>query len=166
MVDDPGRSKNPPTGQTAEDKCEIVDFLLDSIACYLPLIPTDDVLKCGSMNDVWKLIRIHSNIEATGSLLNGVWNVTRQPDESPQALWSRLKQQYDDCLMKRDELKYIDTKLEVDEVMSPTLHNVIILHWLQLIHPKMRDMVTQRYAKELRDASIWPEISRSIDRHC
>ena len=166
LVDDPGRSNDPATGQTAEEKCEIVDFLLDSIACYLPLIPTDDILKCGSLNAVWKLIRIHSNIEATGSLLNGVWNVTRQPDESPQALWSRLKQQYDDCLMKRDELKYIDGKLQSDEVMSPTLHNVIILHWLQLIHPKMRDMVTQRFAKELRDASyasIWPEISRSID---
>ena len=50
--------------------------------------------------------------------------------------------------------------------MSPTLHNVIILHWLNLIHPKLRDMVTQRFSKELRNsgyASIWPEISRSID---
>ena len=86
LVDDPGRSNDPATGQTAEEKCEIVVFLLDSIACFLPLIPTDDILKCGSLNAVWKLIRIHSNIEATGSLLNGVWNVTRQPDESPQAL--------------------------------------------------------------------------------
>ena len=56
--------------------------------------------------------------------------------------------------------------MNYDEELSPTLHNVIILHWLQIIHPKMRDLVTQRFSKELRNAtyaSIWPEISRSID---
>ena len=164
--DDPGRAADPPTGQTAEEKCEIIDFLLETIAQYCPLIPHNDIVNQGSLEDVWQLIRLHSNIETTGGLLNSVWNITREPNESPQALWSRLKQQYDDCLLRADTLKYVDAKLVINEAMSPTLHNVIILHWLQLIHPKMRDMVTQRFSKELRDAtyaSIWPEISRSID---
>ena len=166
LQDDAGRSQNPPTGQTKEEKCELVDFMLEQISMYCPLIPQQDIVHCESLDAVWKLIRIHNDIEPTGALLNAVWSITRQPNESPQALWSRLKQQYDDALLKRHTLKYVEAELDEDEVMSPTLHNVIILHWLQLIHPKMRDMVSQRFSRELRDAtyaSIWPEISRSID---
>ena len=166
LKDDAGRSQNPPTGQTKEEKCETIDFMLETIAQYCPLIPHYDIINQSSLDEVWKVIRLHSNIEITGGLLNSVWNVVREPNESPQALWSRLKQQYDDCLIRANTLKYVDAKLVINEAMSPTLHNVIILHWLQLIHPKMRDLVTQRFSKELRDAtyaSIWPEISRSID---
>ena len=50
--------------------------------------------------------------------------------------------------------------------MSPTLHCTVILHWLNILHPKLRDLVTQRFCTELRNASyaaIWPEISRSVD---
>jgi hypothetical protein len=139
---------------------------LETIAQYCPLIPHIDITNCGSLAEVWQVIRLHSNIETSGALLNNVWNISRQPDETPQSLWSRLKQHYDDALIRKESLKYKDKALTVDEVMSPTLHNVIILHWLQIIHPKLRDMVTQRFSKELRDstyASIWPEISRSID---
>ena len=74
--------------------------------------------------------------------------------------------EYDDSLPRKNTLTYIDGPLNYDEELSPTLHNVTILHWLQIIHPKMRDLVTQRFSKELRNAtyaSIWPEISLSID---
>ena len=167
LHNDPGLSADPPTGGlTAADKCEIVDFMLETIAQYCPLIPHADIFRCGSLNAVWQVIRLHNDIESSGVLLNSLWNVTRQPNESPQALWSRLKQQYDDSLLRKNTLKYVDAPLNYDEELSPTLHNIIILHWLQIIHPKMRDLVTQRFSKELRDAtyaSIWPEISRSID---
>ena len=152
--------------KSAEYKCEIIDFLLETIAQYVPLIPQADILNCGSLVEVWQVIRLHSNIEPSGALLNQVWNTVRQPGESPQALWSRLKQQYDDCLLRPKGLFYTDKQVTAAEVMSPTLHNVIILHWLQIIHPKLRDLVTQRFSKELRNAtyaSIWPEISKSID---
>ena len=63
-------------------------------------------------------------------------------------------------------MKYIDAPLTEDEELSPTLHNTIILQWLDLLHPQLRDLVTQRFITQLRDntyAALFPEISRSVD---
>ena len=141
----PYRNCETDTGdhpKSAEYKCEIIDFLLETIAQYVPLIPQADILNCGSLAEVWQVVRLHSNIEPSGALLNQVWNTVRQPGESPQALWSRLKQQYDDCLLRPKGLFYTDKQVTAAEVMSPTLHNVIILHWLQIIHPKTISLKT------------------------
>ena len=152
---------------TAEEKCDIVDMMLMQISNFCPTIPHNDIVKdCASLNEVWQTIRLHSNIESSGALLNDCFNITRNSSETPQQLYSRLKQAYDDSLIKANSLKYRDAVLAADEELSPTLHCSIILHWLQLLHPGLRDLVTQRFGTELRGASyaaIFPEISRSVD---
>ena len=50
--------------------------------------------------------------------------------------------------------------------MSPSLENIVVLHWLQLVHPSRPRVVKQRYGTELRShtlASIKPEISQVLD---
>lgn len=152
---------------SAEEKAEIVDLLLEQIANYAPTVPRNDIVKDSkSLKEVWSKIKLQYNQQQTGSLLNDCWNIKRQPDETPQALYARLKQAYDECLLTEGGLKYIDGPLEEDEEMSPTLHNVIILQWLELLHPKLRQAVTQKFVTQLRDqtyASLYPEISRSIE---
>ena len=65
-----------------------------------------------------------------------------------RALYSRIKQAYDNNLIQKNSIKYKDKKLTEDEEMSPTLHCTIILHWMQILHPKLQDLVTfvQSYA--------------------
>ena len=49
--------------------------------------------------------------------------------------------------------------------MSPTVENIIVLTWLQLISPSLPQLVKQRYGTELRVrtlASIKPEISQAL----
>lgn len=154
--------------KTAEEKCATIDFMLDTIAQFCPKIPHNDiVLECKSLKEVWQVIRLHSNIQTSGALLNDIWNIKRLPNETPQALYSRIKQSYDDCLFRANTLVYRDTLYAEDEVMSPTLHCTIILHWLQVLHPRLRDHVTQKFCSELRNvsyAAIWPDICRSVDR--
>ena len=157
-----------PEGKTAADKCVIVDMMLDQISNWtLNVIPRNDITRdCGSINEVWQKLRLFFNYETTGALLNEVWNVSREPDESPQALYSRLKQLYDDNLLKAYGLHHVDGPIVEDEELSPTLHNTIILHWLNILHPRLRDVVTQRFTTELRNstyAKIFPEISRCIN---
>ena len=157
-----------PRGMTAETKCIIVDQMLEQLSNWtLNIIPRNDITRdCASLEAVWQKCRLYYNMESTGSLLNEVWNITREPDETPQALYSRLKQQYDDNLLRSHGLNHVDGPLSEDEELSPTLHNTIILHWLNILHPKLRDVVTQRFATELRDstyARIFPEISRCIN---
>ena len=154
-------------GLSAEDKCILVDLLLDQIANFCPVIPRNDIIKdCADLDSVWQRIRLFFNLQSTGSLLNECWNIKRGQDETPQALYARLKQCYDDNLLCKNGLEHIDGKLTEDEELSPTLHNTIVLHWLQLLHPRLRDLVTQRFATELRNmtyAALFPEISRSLD---
>ena len=152
--------------QTREERATLVDLLLDQISNYCPLIPRNDITKDSAcLTDVWKKIRQYYNKESTGSLLNDVWNVCREIDEEPQALFGRMKQMYDDNLLTAYGIEHVDGALNVDEEMSPTLLNTVILHWLQVLHPDLRDLVTQRFVTELRTktyAAIFPAISRSV----
>ena len=153
--------------KSVDTKCAEVDILLEQIANYVPLIARNDIVKdCASLNDVWQKIRLFYNIQTSGSLLNSCWNIKRNVDESPQALYARIKQAYDDNLLKADGLIHTDGKLKEDEEMSPTLLNTVILHWLQILHPQLRDLVSQKFATELRNSTyayIFPEISKSVD---
>ena len=153
--------------KSKEEKAVAVDLILDQIANWASCIPRNDITRdCRSLNDVWSKIRQFYNKQITGSLLNEVWNVKRESEETPQALFARMKQMVDDNLLTTDGLNHIDGKVNEDEELSPTLHNYLILHWLQLLHPDLRELVTQRFITQLRDntyASILPEISRSVD---
>ena len=153
--------------KSREEKAMEVDMLLDQIANYAECIPRNDIVRdSASLDEVWQKIKLFYNLQMSGSLLNECWNIKRLPDETPQALFARLKQAYDENLLTKRGLAYIDGPLPYDEEMTPTLHCAIILQWLEIMHPKLRNLVTQRFATELRRstyAALFPEISRSID---
>ena len=52
-----------------------------------------------------------------------------------------------------------------DEEMSPTLENLLVLLWLQMLHPELPNIVKERFGTELRNqtlASLRTEISQCI----
>ena len=153
--------------KSREDRCNDVDLMLEQIANYCPNVPRNNIVKdCGSLAEVFQTIRQFYNKQQSGGLLNDVWNIHREADETPQALYARIKQQYDDNLLTTDGLTHVGGKADEDEEMSPTLLNTVILHWLQTLHPGLRDLVTNRFVTQLRDqtyAAILPEISKTVD---
>ena len=150
-----------------EDKALEVDLMLDQIANFAECIPRNDIVRdSASLEEVWQKIKLFYNLQSSGSLLNECWNIRRLPDETPQALFARLKQTYDENLITKEGLIHTEGPLDDDEEMSPTLHCTVILQWLEILHPKLRGLVTQRFSTELRKhtyAALFPEISRSID---
>ena len=58
--------------------------------------------------------------------------VSRPLVESPKMFYVRLKQLYDDNLLSQD-----DGAIDEDKELSPTLHNTIFLHWLNILHQKL-----------------------------
>ena len=55
--------------------------------------------------------------------------------------------------------------LTVDEDLTPTLDNTIVVLWLRIIHPGLPSLVKQKYGSELRNksiASLKPEITQSL----
>ena len=149
--------------KSKEERCDVVDLLLEQVSNYAPNVPRTDITKdCRSMKEVWMTIRSFYNKQLTGASLNDVWNVRRELDESPQALYARIKQLYIDNFLTTDGLIHVDNKqVDEDEEMSPTLQNSIVLHWLQVLNPSLRDLVTQRFITQLRNqtyAALSPEI--------
>ena len=68
--------KDIKDGKSAIDQCDEIDFMLSTIAQYLPKIPFNDIVNdCGSLDDVWQVVRLHSTIETSGALLNNAWNI-------------------------------------------------------------------------------------------
>ena len=56
--------------------------------------------------------------------------------------------------------------IDVDEEMSQSLENMVVLTWLRLINPALPKLIKQRYGTELRSrtlASIKPEISQALE---
>lgn len=149
-----------------EDKCFDIDLMLDQISNFCPLIPRRDITHdSASLKEVWDKIRLYHNLEKSGALLNECFNIQRKAGESPQALFARLKQTFDDNLLMANSLKHTEGKLTEDEEMSPTLLNSIVLIWLQILHPKLRDTITQRFSTQLRTTTygaLFSEISRSV----
>ena len=76
LVEDPQSTTTPKRTITvvkssAEDQCFILDLMLDTIAQYLPKIPHNDIVQdCASLSEVWQVVRLHSNIQTSGALLN------------------------------------------------------------------------------------------------
>ena len=153
--------------KSRQERCNDVDLMLEQIANYAPNVPRSDIVRdCGSLAEVWKVIKQFYNQQESGSLLNDAFNIRREVDESPQALFARMKQAFSDNLLKVDGLFHVGGQAKEEEEMSPTLHNMIILHWLQALHPGLRDLVTSRFVTQLKDhtyAAIFPEISRTVE---
>ena len=51
-------------------------------------------------------------------------------------------------------ISHHDEFLAVDEDLSPSLENMIVLHWLKLIHQDLPRLVKQRYDSELRSRTL------------
>ena len=89
-----------------------------------------------------------------------------EADERPEDLFQRILTFVDDNLLKaRGTITHHGEQVTNDEQKTPSLENMIVLHWLSLIHKGLPKLVKQRYATELRTrtlSSIKPEISQAL----
>ena len=72
----------------------------------------------------------------------------------------------DNLLVTNGNITHHGEVVAVDEELSPTLENFVVLTWLRLIHADLPALVKQRYETELRArtlASLKPEISQALD---
>ena len=125
-----------------------------------------------SLKEVWHTIRLHYNIQTSGANFLDFVNINLEPDEKPEDLYQRMSAFISDNLLKKSADDPIihdkDGEDEVrneDEVLSPSLENLVVLLWLQKLHPRLPDIVKQKYAAELKNRTLFnlkPEISMSI----
>lgn len=154
--------------RTAAQKCAHLELLLGQIANYCPIISRNTFVKNStSINGIWQSIRQHFGFQTSGAHFLDLNNIRLELDERPEDLFQRLTSFVEDNLLRVDgSVRHHGEIPDVDEEMSPSLENLVVLMWLRLIHTDLPGLVKQRYGTELRSqtlASLKPEISQALD---
>ena len=105
--------------------------------------------------------------QSTGSHFLDFSNIKLDADERPEDLYQRLMSFTEDSLLVANgNIIHHGDVIAVDEEMTPTLENMVVLTWLSLVHRDLPNLVKQCYGTELRSrtlASLRPEISQALD---
>ena len=164
FVNDVGGDEN--TRRSAQNKAQTLKLLLGTIAGYAPVISrlyiTNEAL---CLNDIWKRLRIYYGFRKSGTLILDLPSFHLEEDESPESLWERLYAFILDNLLQPDDGLIHLNQNNIQEELSPTLLNTMIVLWLQTINKSLPGLVKQKYSTELRSktlASIREDISESI----
>lgn len=160
--------ENQPAPQTAVQKVRKLHLMLGQIANYCNVISRHQILhESTSLNSIWEMIREHFGFNVTGSRFLDLSSIRLRPGEKPADLYQRIVCFFTDNLFTRSsKLTHKGKEPTVDEKLTPTLQNTVVLIWLERIHAGLPGLVKQRYGTELRNktlASIKSEISQALD---
>jgi len=157
-----------PPPRTAAAKVRVLHLMLGQIANYCNVISRHQILyESTSLNSIWEMIREHFGFNVTGSRFLDLSSIRLRPGEKPADLYQRLVCFFTDNLFTRSsKLTHKGREPVVDEKLTPSLQNTVVLIWLERIHAGLPGLIKQRYGTELRNktlASIKPEISQALD---
>ncbi len=153
---------------TKEDKLKQLDLFLGQIANYAPIISRNQITKNStSLTDIWSKLREHYGIQTSGAKFIDVVNIQLNPGERYEDLYQRILAFFEDNLLTVGcGLSHHGEVVGVNEELSPSLENVVVLIWLERIHVGLPGLVKQKYGAELRNktlSSVKSEISSAID---
>lgn len=154
--------------RTAQQKVSMLELMLGQVANYCPVISRNTIVKNStSIQNIWQTIRLHYGFKSTGAHFLDLADIRLDAEERPEDLYQGLIAFVEDTMLKQGGgITHHDANVDEDEEVTPTLENMIVLVWLQLIHKDLPKLVKQRYGTELRSrtlASIKPEISQALD---
>jgi hypothetical protein len=151
LVDD-GEDIPERTRRTAQQKLTHLELMLGKIANYCPIISRNTIVKNStSVNSIWQAIRLHYGFQTSGAHFLDFNNIKLELNERPEDLYQRRMSFMEDNMLKQNgNILHHGDQLNVDEELSPTLENVIVLTWLRLVHHDLPNLVKQRYGPELR----------------
>ena len=99
------------------------------------------------MNEIFQKLRSHYGFAITGSSIIDIVSMSQKNDESPEDVYQRIKSHVESCLLTKDnELCHYGYTVDADEILTPTLENLICCLWLKSLHPSLHQTVKQCYA--------------------
>ena len=154
------------TGKGAATKAANLELMLGQIANFAPVISRKTIVKHStSLKSVWEAIRVYYGILSNGARIMDFVDIKATPDKRPETLYQEIVSFIDDNLLTEGNgITHHGEECE-DEEVSPTFESILVLLWLQMLHPELPKVVRERFATELRTqtlASLRIEISQSI----
>ena len=113
--------------------------MLGQIANYAPIISRNSIVKNStSISGVWQTIRQHYGLQLTGSRFLDLANISLRPGQRPEDLFQILMAFIEDNLLTTSSgITHHREIPDVDEELSPSLENSVVLTWLRLLHPSL-----------------------------
>ena len=145
-------------------------LMLRQIANYCPVISRNTIVKNStSLATIWQTTRLHYGFQSTGSHFIDVVDIHLSYNQTNGQRTCTNDWLEDNLLQRDSQILHHGDVTTVDEELSPSLENMIVLTWLRLINTGLPKLVKQRYGTELRTrtlSSIKPEISQALDSLC
>jgi len=159
---------NPLRGLANEQEVVNLELMLGQIANFCSVISRNTILRNStSLDHVWQHIRAHYGFQTSGSNFLNLCDLRLENDERPEDLFQRIQSFFEfNLLTTTCGISHHGDKIMEDEEMSPTLENIVVFLWLQLLHKDLPGLVKMKYGPDLRSktlASIKPEISAALD---
>ncbi len=155
-------------GLSAEEKVINLENMLGFVAQYVPHFLSYDIINSStSLDSVWQFIRKYYGFKQSESQFMKYSEIEWEKGERPERLYQRLVAHIQDNLLTREStMTYHGARITDNEIISPTLERLIVLQWMQLIHPRLPSLVQRTFAFQLQEkslADLQPSICDNID---
>lgn len=137
-----------------------LERMLGIIASLAPPFLHGDIVEDSvSLIDIYKKIRAYYSFASNESTFIKFHEIRREiidgQPERPQHLYCRIRQFVRDNLLKSDgSLMHDGVKPTSDEKMSPTVDRLIVLRWMELLHPRLPALVARVFSGELQQRTL------------
>ena len=144
---------------SADNLCSLQHFLGVTASLSPPLLHGHILNDTESLAEIYQLIRSYYHFAPSESTFIKFAALKRELNgtdlERPQHLYLRMRQFIRGNLLKKDGLICHDGNVpEEDETLSATTERLIVLRWLELLHPALPMHVANVFAHELQTKSL------------
>ena len=135
--------------RSAAQKVMHLELMLGQIANFCPVVSRNIIVKNStSMQSIWQPVSAHYGFQSTGGRFLDFTTIRLEAGERPEDLYQRLVSFIDDNLLKASgSIRHHGDDVTADEEITPTIENLIVITWLQVIHPSLPALVKQRYGR-------------------
>ena len=107
------------------------------------------------MDSIWQFIREYYSLEQSEASFIKFLAIHKEENERPMRLYYRLlSHTHDNLLTSESNLQYNDQKYGKYEMMSPTLERYIDLRWMELLDPRLPNLVMRYFSHDLRRRTL------------
>lgn len=163
----PHRGFVDATNDKKEALAEAVTDMLEFINQFVPHYLNDSIMLVTSISEVWTIIRKYLGLRQSEAGMLKYASLRKEPGERPERLYQRIVAHIQDNLLKADgDVLYGGSKVESDEVMTPTLERLAVVKWLELLHPELPTHVLRVFSSQLQNQSLrdlQPQICDALD---
>ena len=164
---DTTRGLLPTQTQTAMERKEELEQLLSLIGQYAPAYCAGEIFHDStSIASIWTIIRRYYGFETSETTFMSFLKIHLEHQERPQRLYHRMVSFIRDSLLQKgDPIKHNGVTPAAKEELSPTLERLVVLMWLEKVHPNLPDLVVQKFSYDLSCMSLkdlQPRISQAL----